>query len=88
MNKEEKKLMKVWNKILHQAKSIKNYNPKFSYGLYQIDDELNTTYKNEKNETVYDYPELNGDIKTLKTLVKKYYLKEIAPTLFKYELLK
>lgn len=88
LNKEEQKLMMVWNKVLKYAKQTKNYNPKFSYGLYQIDEELNTKYKNEKNQSIPDYPELNGDIKTLKVLLKDYYLKEIAPTLFKYELLK
>ena len=65
-----------------------NYNSKFTYGLYQIDEELNTSFKNEKKETIYNYPELNGDIKTIKYLLKEYYLTEIVPTLFVYEFLK
>lgn len=70
------------------SKKTENYNSKFTYGLYQIDDELNTSFKNEKEETIYNYPELNGDIKTIKYLLKEYYLTEIAPTLFVYEFLK
>ena len=38
--------------------------------------------------SVYDYPILNGNISTLMTLLKDYYLKEIVPFLFKYEFLK
>ena len=85
---KEKKILLLWNRILVQAKKTENYNPKFTYGLYQIDDELNTSFKNEKEETIYNYPELNGNIKTIKSLLKEYYLTEITPTLFHYEFLK
>ena len=85
---KENKILLLWNRILAQAKKTENYNSKFTYGLYQIDEELNTNFKNEKEETIYKYPELNGDIKTIKYLLKEYYLTEIAPTLFVYEFLK
>lgn len=88
MNEDEQKLMAIWNKILFQAKETKNYNPEFTYGLYQIDDELNTSHKDDKGKNIPDYPELNGNIKALKALLKDYYLKEIAPVLFEYEMLK
>lgn len=88
LNKEEQKMMSVWNEILKDAKKTANYNPEFTYGLYQIDEELNTKHKDEKNDNIPDYPQLNGNIKALKTLLKNYYLKEIAPVLFEYELLK
>ena len=88
MNEEEQKLIAIWKKILLQAKETKNYNPEFTYGLYQIDDELNTTHKDDKGKNIVDYPELNGNIKALKALLKDYYLKEIAPVLFEYEMLK
>lgn len=87
-NEDEKNLIKVWKQILEQAKKTKEYNKEFTYGLYQIDEELNTDYKDEKNKTVYNYPELNGHIKTLKALLKNYYLNEIVPVLFEYEFLK
>lgn len=85
---KENKIVLLWNRILAQAKKTENYNSKFTYGLYQIDEELNTNFKNEKEETIYKYPELNGDIKIIKYLLKEYYLTEIAPTLFIYEFLK
>lgn len=86
---EEKTLLSEWDTILSLAKNTTGYKSENNYGLYQIKDELNTTTKDEKtNKTVYDYPELNGHIKTLAELVKDYYRKEIVPFLFEYEFLK
>lgn len=88
-NEEEEKLVRQWEIILEDAKQTSNYNPALTYGLYQIKVELNTTHKNEKtNEIIYDYPNLNGNIRTLAELVKNYYNKEIIPILFKYQFLK
>lgn len=88
-NEEEKKLLNLWEKILANAKQTATYNPTFNYGLYQIKKELNTTHTDpDTGETIPDYPELNGDIETLASIVKSYYLKEIVPTLLKYEFLK
>ncbi|MBR5919458.1 MAG: hypothetical protein IKZ83_06150, partial [Prevotella sp.] len=73
---------------ISQAKQTANYNPAFNYGLYQIKTELNTEHTdNDTGAKIPDYPELNGNIETLATLVKDYYLKEIVPTLFEYEFL-
>ena len=88
-NAEEKKLLTLLEKIISQAKQTANYNPAFNYGLYQIKTELNTEHiDNDTGAKILDYPELNGNIETLATLVKDYYLKEIVPTLFEYEFLK
>lgn len=88
LNYEERSLIMLWNQILSESKNTLNYNPKLTYGIYQIKVELNTFHKNDLCETVYDYPILNGNISTLMTLLKDYYLKEIVPFLFKYEFLK
>ena len=88
LNGEEKKLIEQWNKILKNATTTKNYNENLTYGVFQIIDELNTYYKDEKNKNTYDYPELNGHLITLKQMVKQYYLNEIVPFLFEYEFLK
>lgn len=69
LNKTEKELFKIWNEILILIKETKNYNKDFTYGLYQIDVELNTyykldingykiypddkNYKNKKNSSIY-----------------------------------
>lgn len=85
---KEKRLINLWNEILDEAKLTSNYNSELTYGIYQIKAELNTHYKNNLGEIVYDYPVLNGNISTLNSLVKSYYLEEIVPFLFKYEFLK
>ena len=82
-------LLTQWENVLQSAKKTENYNPNINYGVYQIFTDLNTTHKDEKDgSTIYDYPELNGNLTTLKVLVKKYYQNEIAPFLFEYEFLK
>lgn len=89
VNDDEKDLFKLWKLIFEKAKETKNYNKELTYGVYQIYAELNTSHNDDvTGETVYDYPELNGYLKSLKQKVKEYYNKEIVPTLFKYEFLK
>jgi hypothetical protein len=88
LTKQESELINLYYKILTQAKQTQNYNATFKYGVYQITKELNTSHKDKHDKTQYDYPELNGDLKTLKTKLKDYYLEIIKPDLFKYELLK
>lgn len=88
-NKVEVDLLEQWNKIFELAKKTKNYNTSLTYGVYQIISELDTFYKDEKfDKNIYDYPELHGQLKTLKTKVKEYYNSEIVPILFEYEFLK
>lgn len=91
LDKEEQKLLELWNKIIYEAKKTKNYNPDFNYGVYQIKKELNTSKivgagKNKKK--VYDYPILNGYLDTLRTMLKNYYKSHITEKMFAYELLK
>lgn len=89
MNRREKTLVEQWEKILSEAKLTAKYDSSRAYGLYQVKTELNTTHKDEEtNATVYDYPGLNGNIKALAELVRKYYKIEIVPVLFEYEFLK
>lgn len=85
----ETEMFRLWNLILELAKRTKNYDRNLTYGVYQITVELNTYVYDEKTgKNVYDYPELNGHLQTLKKLVRDYYNSEIVPTLFKYEFLK
>ena len=88
INNDEIILIDLWNKILEQASKTDNYNDNFKYGIYQISKELNTSYIDERGNTVYDYPELNGNLNTMKSKIKEYYKKYIEPKMFKYELLK
>lgn len=89
INEKEKVLIAQWNMIFKNAKATKKYNSKLTYGIYQIFAELDTFYKDkETDETKYDYPELHGNLQTLKKLIRDYYNEEIVPTLFEYEFLK
>lgn len=91
LNVKEKELIDLWNKILNEAKSCENYNKSITYGIYQIEKELNTyTEKRigKSKKRIYDYPVLNGDLTTLKTLLKDYYKEYITNKMFKYELVK
>ncbi len=88
LTNQEQDLIDTFADVLTKAKTTKEYNSKYTYGTYQIDEELNTRYKNENDEVIYDYPELNTAINSLKTKLAKYYESIIQPKLFEYELLK
>ncbi len=88
LTSEENELLDIFADIVTKAKSTKKYNPKWTYGTYQIDEELNTRYKNDNDEWIYDYPELNTAINSLKNKIAKYYENIIQPKLFEYQLLK
>lgn len=91
LNEEEKELIKLWDKIFKEIQKTKNYNSNFSYGIYQIVEELNTydeiKIKGKKRKK-YHYNKLNGDLEALNRKLKEYYEKNIIQDLFKYELLK
>jgi hypothetical protein len=82
----ENEIIDLWNKILKQVKDTKQYDNNLTYGLYQIEQEINL--KDKKQKKGFYYPELNSDILLLKKYLKEYYLKEIAPILFEYEFIK
>lgn len=91
LDEEEKKLLEVWRQILTEARKTAGYNPDFNYGVYQITKELNTSKAVGAGKTkriVYDYPELNGDLETLRRMLKEYYKSHITEKMFRYELLK
>lgn len=91
LDTDEKALMKLWDDILVEAKRTANYDSRLTYGVYQITKELNTSHKvgtGRSQQTVYDYPTLNGYLETLRTNLKAYYKSHITDKMFQYELLK
>ncbi|MBD5256662.1 MAG: hypothetical protein HDS50_03395 [Bacteroides sp.] len=89
LNGVEKALVEQWKKVLADAKLTNEYDETINYGLYQIRFELNTkTTDSDTGKEIYNYPSLNGNIKTLASMVKEYYNHEIVPVLFEYEFLK
>ena len=77
---------KIGYDIHEELIELLKYAQKFSMLLPETVSE--NIYKDVKNKTVYDYPELNGNIETLKTKLKDYYKENIEKKLFEYELLK
>jgi hypothetical protein len=91
LSKEEEELLTQWERVLEIAKKTDAYNPALTYGLYQIDCELNERRRvivGGKAVTEYKYPLLNGEIKTLKLMTTAYHANVIAPKLWRYDLLK
>ncbi len=76
--------------ILTLAKTYDEYDDDLRYNLYQINEEINTSYKTDGKEslTVYNHPSLNSKIKDFKADLKAYYRTQIIPDLFRYELIK
>lgn len=89
LDDEEKKLLEVWNRVLEKAAATGKMAEKFTYGPYQIEQEINTFHKDETGKkNIYDYPELNAELNTLKVLLKTYYKTHIREKMFEYELVK
>ena len=80
--------IKQWETLLASAKKTVEYNKELTYGVYQIYDEIDTSYKDEDGNTVWNSIEVHSALNTLKTLVKEYYNLEIKHVLFEYEFLK
>ena len=88
-NEREKRILQQWETVLSYAKATAEYKPDFTYGVYQIFAEIDTSYTDETTgKTVYNNVELHSALQGLKTLVKEYYNSEIVPVLFEYEFLK
>lgn len=88
LDADEKELLEVWGRVLDKAEKTGKMIDSFTYGPYQIEQEINTFVKTEDGKNVYDYPELNSELNTLKVLLKKYYTTHIREKMFEYELVK
>lgn len=91
LDEEEKALLQIWDNILSEAKKTANYDSKLTYGVYQITKELNTSHEEGSGtmkKTVYNYPNLNSYLVSLRDNLKAYYKSHITEKMFKYELLK
>lgn len=88
------KLYNQWIKILNEARKTVEFKKHYSYGLYQIEKDINVKVdsgtRNKKREPimVHKYPDLNSEISNLKDMLNNYYDDNIHEKLLKYELLK
>lgn len=94
LTEEEKDLINSYNDLLEKIKNCDEYNPDFSYGTFQIQEEINIDIKSGikdkkgKEKTIKKYPKLDEKLDSLKRKLKDYYKNNIYNDLFKYELLK
>ncbi len=88
LSKRDKDILSIWDNVMQKAKQVPCYDETCKYGTYQIKQELNTYSLDERKKKIYDYPELNSAIVSLKMELKKYYIDIIMPLLLKYELIK
>lgn len=97
----EQDLIKDYYEILNEIKKqddggnyiYSEYNPKYSYGIFQINDEINIQIvigydRNGNEKKGPKYGDLNNMLIDFKKRVQKYYNDYIIYDLFKYELLK
>lgn len=84
----EQRILGQWKTLMDAVKQTDEYDPRLTYGVYQIFAEIDTSYKDDEGKTVWNNIEVHSALQTLKTLVKEYYNTEIVPTLFEYEFLK
>ena len=87
-NEEDKKVLALWQEILEETYKTQEYNANLKYGTYQIIQEINTFYLDDKGTKIYNYPMLNTKINFLKNQLKEYYANQIEQKLFEYQLLK
>lgn len=91
---ERDELVNLWKNVLQDAKNCIEYNSSWTYGLAQIENDLNledSTQAVRKTGAMImkkRYPKLDADIKLLKEALKSFYDSKITPKLFQYELLK
>ena len=91
---EEQELIDEYNSILKycRKKHVKKMKKGYTYGLYQLDEEINTKHiiidKNGNEKSVYDDGDLNDMIKNFKSEVLNYYENNIKSDMLKYELVK
>lgn len=81
-------LLGVFDELLELAKNTQEYNPRYNYGTYQIEEEINTSYKDANDKKIYNNEKVNTKLKELKIRLGNYYSNELESKLFEYELLK
>lgn len=74
--------------LLELAKNTREYNSRYNYGTYQIELEINTSYKDGNGKKIFNNEKVNTKLKELKTRLSDYYNKELESKIFEYELLK
>jgi len=70
-------LLGVFDELLELAKNTQEYNPKYNYGTYQIELDINTSYKDGNDKKIFNNEKVNTKLKELKTRLAEYYENEL-----------
>lgn len=84
----EQELFSCYTQLIRSCKATEEYNPNYTYGLYQIEKEIDTTYYDNRGNCQHNHGDVQNQIKVLKAKAISYYENEIAPVLMKYEFVK
>lgn len=88
LDKADIMLLGVFEELLDLAKQTREYKSEFSYGTYQIELEINISYKDSNNKKVFKNEKVNTKLRELKTRLKEYYESQLKESVLKYELVK
>ena len=78
----------LYTQLMRLVITTEEYCEDFTYGIYQIEKEIDTTYHDARGNCQHNHGDVQNLLKTIKNKAKDYYVKEIAPVLLKYELVK
>lgn len=84
----EQELWDYYKELMIMVRNVEEYNSDFTYGIYQIEQDIDTTYKNKSGKVIHNHGDICNLIKKIKEKAKSYYIDEIAPVLIKYEFVK
>ena len=84
----EQPLFDLYNQLMRSVMRTSEYNPKFTYGIYQVWKEIDTTYKDERGTVRHNHGDVQNLLSVIKSKAQNYYVKEIAPILLRYEMVK
>lgn len=87
-SEHEIKLNYMWDKIWDEVIKLKEYDSDKTYGLYQIEQEINVSVPDADGKMIKNYGNLNNAIKSFKTELNKYYVEEVGPLLLQYGFIK
>ena len=88
LDKADLMLLGVFDELLELTKKTEEYNPKYNYGTYQIEQDINTSFEDGNGKKIFNNEKVNTKLKELKKRLSDYYTDELERKLFKFELLK
>lgn len=88
LDKADLMLLGVFDELLELTKKTEEYNPKYNYGTYQIEQDINTSFEDGNGKKIFNNEKVNTKLKELKKRLSDYYTDELERKLFEFELLK